>query len=239
MAPALRVQVNKGKGNRYSLVDDTLNAIATQLQSIHFGTVGEAHKVVARRVEQVTTAGRIQIKEDTRHNNDPLLQTGLEEVETVRDRAGQPLEVQPQVKGRVGHVLDDKAHGAQALDNVVTLVAEVVLQSLHLGLDQSGIQHGNGSLLEGGVGATIKVRSTRANGLDELLGADNPSNTPARQAETLGQTVNDENIILINVDDVLGGTDGSAITVTGVVVAGVELVADESGAFTADVLDLS
>ena len=138
---------------------------------------------MARAVEQVTTTRGVQVEEDTGHNDDLLLETGLEEVEAVGDGLGETLEVEPQVEGAVGHVLDDKAHVAQALDNVVSLVllmglsssvllvrnlrvgwtyTEVALQSDHLLLYEAGLKHGNGRLLEGSVGTAVKVRTARA-----------------------------------------------------------------------------
>lgn len=50
---------------------------------------------MARGVEKVTTTRRVEIKEDTRHHDDLLLQTGLEEVETVGNSVGETLEVEP------------------------------------------------------------------------------------------------------------------------------------------------
>lgn len=195
--------------------------------------------MVAGRVEQIATARRVQVEEDTGNNNDLLLQTGLEEVEAVRDRAGKTLEVEPQIESRVRHVLDDEAHGAQTLHDVVTLVAEVVLQRLHLGADQAGLQHGHGRLLEGHVGTTVEVRTAGADRLNKLLGAQDPGDTPARETEALGQAVDDQDIVLVDIDNVLGRADGSAVAVASVVVARVELVADQGGVVAANVLDLS
>ena len=39
--------------------------------------------------------------------------------------------------------------------------------------------------------------------LDELLGAQDPGDTPAGQAEALGEAVDDEDVVLVDVDDVL------------------------------------
>lgn len=187
--------------------------------------------MVAGRVEQVTTAGGVQVEEDAGHDNDLLLEAGLEEVEAVLDGLGQAFEVEPQVKGRVGHELDGEAHVAQALDHVVALVAEVALQGLHLGLDQAGLQHGDGRLLEGDVGATVKVGAARADAvfflfvgrkgglvslahdiilrftgyllrLDEFLGAQDPGHTPTGKTEALGQTVNDEHVVIVDIKNV-------------------------------------
>jgi hypothetical protein len=85
-----------------------------------------------------------------------------------------------QVKGRVRHVFDDEAHLAQAADDQITLVlvygqsckdmymatghtnAEVALEVNHLVLDQLGLEHGDGGLLERVSGATIEVATARA-----------------------------------------------------------------------------
>lgn len=217
--------------------------------------------MVARRVEQITSAGWVQIEEDTRHNDDLLLQTRLEEVQTVTDLAGETLEIQPQVESRVGNILDVEAHLAQTLNHVVTLGAEVGLQSLHLLADEAGLEHRHRGLLEGRVGATVQVGTARADGLDELLGAHDPSNTPAWQTEALGETVDNEDVVLVDVLHIVLSREAvsafctssilfstlytyscrncRAITVGGVVVAAVELVADEGCATTANILDLS
>lgn len=70
------------------------------------------------------------------------------------------------------------------------------------------------------------------------LGAKDPCDSPSWQPEALGQTVNNEHIVLIDILNILSSGYGGAVAVAGVVVAGVELVADEGGASTADVLDL-
>jgi hypothetical protein len=76
---------------------------------------------MAGAVEQVSASRRVQVEEDTGDDDDLLLQTSLEEVQTVRDGTGQALEVEPQVEGAVGHELDDETHVAQTLDDVVPL----------------------------------------------------------------------------------------------------------------------
>lgn len=70
------------------------------------------------------------------------------------------------------------------------------------------------------------------------LGTKNPRNTPAGQSEALGQAVNDENIILVDILDVLSSRNGATVTIARIVVARVELVADKGGAATANILDL-
>jgi len=59
-------------------------------------------------------------------------------------------------------VADDEAHGAQALDHVVALVAEVALQGGHFFLHEGWFEHGDGCFLEGHVGAAVEVGAAGA-----------------------------------------------------------------------------
>jgi hypothetical protein len=153
--------------------------------------------LVARRIEQVSSLRWIQIEEDAGHNDDLLFQASFEEVQAIVDTFGQRRQVEPQVEGAVGDEWDLEAHRCQSVNDIVSLLAEVMLQSTHLVLDFGGLKHGDGSLLEGNVGASVEVRSTRADGLDEFLGSDDPGNSPARKTETLCQTVDDQNVCFV------------------------------------------
>jgi len=114
----------------------------------------------------------------------------------------------------------------------------VHLQSAHLVADAGWREHFYCGFLEGHVAATVEVGSAGADGLDEFLGADDPCYTPSREAEALGQTVDDEDVVLVYVFDVVGGRDDGAIAIGGVVVSAVEFVHDQGCAVSADVLDL-
>jgi hypothetical protein len=81
--------------------------------------------------------------------------------------------------------------------------------------------------LEGDVGSAVEVAPARAQGRYEFFGADDPADAPAGKAEALGQAVDEDNVVGVDVDDVGGGGDGSAVTVSAVVVPGVEFVEDE------------
>lgn len=70
------------------------------------------------------------------------------------------------------------------------------------------------------------------------LGTNDPSNSPSRESESLGKTVDDQDVIFVDILDVLGSGNGGSVAVAGVVVARVKLVADECGTATANVLDL-
>lgn len=174
---------------------------------------------MTRTVKQIPPLCGIEIEEDARHDNRLLLETRLEEVEAVVDLLRQLLEVQPEVEGavRLEGVLE--AHLLQPADDVVALVAEVPLQRGHLGLDALRLQHRDRGLLEGHVAAAVEVGAARADGLDELFGAEDPGYAPAGEAEALCEAVDDDDIVVVDVDDVVGGGDHSAVAVCRVVVA--------------------
>jgi hypothetical protein len=140
--------------------------------------------MMARAVEQITTTGGVEIKEDARNDDNLLLETGLEEVEAIGDGARQTLEVKPQVESTVWHILNHEAHITQALNNVISLVlfmkmssqlrkgapfdifvlwtySEVALECLHFLANKRGLEHGNGSLLKWNISSTVKVGAAR------------------------------------------------------------------------------
>lgn len=139
----------------------------------------------------------------------------------------------------VGNEMELESHLLEPPDDIVPLHLEVGLQAHHLLPHLRRLQHAHSSFLERHVTASVQVATARPNGLDELLGAQDPGHSPARQAESLSQPVDDENIVVINVLDVFGGRNHGAVAFGGVVVAAVELVHDEGGTVTADVLNLA
>jgi hypothetical protein len=94
------------KDRRNSLLHHPLNTIKAHLQRLHLRAVTKAHKVMARAIKQIPPLARIQVEKNTGHDNDALLETGLEEVQPVGDGVGEALEIQPQVEGRVWDGLD-------------------------------------------------------------------------------------------------------------------------------------
>lgn len=52
---------------------------------------------MARAVEEITTAGGVEVEENAGDDNDLFRQAGLEEVEAVSNGLGESLEVKPPV----------------------------------------------------------------------------------------------------------------------------------------------
>ena len=195
---------------------------------------------MARRIKKIPPLARIEIKKDAWHHNNLLLQTSLEEVQAIVNALRQRLQVQPKIKRAVRDllILDVEPNLAQPPNNVVPLHLEMRLQSAHFLGHLVGFEHGDGGLLKRYVATAIEVRAARANGFDELSWADDPRHAPAGKAEALGQAVDDQHVILVDVDDVGCRADDRAVAVGGVVVAAVELVHDQGGAIAAEILDV-
>lgn len=76
---------------------------------------------MAWAVEEVTSLARVQVEEDAWNDNNAFFKTGLEEVQAVGDSGREASKVEPEVKGRVGNILDNKSHLAETLNNIVSL----------------------------------------------------------------------------------------------------------------------
>lgn len=70
------------------------------------------------------------------------------------------------------------------------------------------------------------------------LRSKDPGDSPSWQAEALGKTINDKNIVLVDIVNVLCCRYRAAVAVAGVVVSRVELIGDESTSVSAQVLNL-
>lgn len=85
--------------------------------------------MVTRTIEQITTLGRIQIKEDARRDNHLLRQKRTEEVQPIgdirlrRQRRVKCGQVEPDIERRVRHALHAVANLVQSLEDVVALLA--------------------------------------------------------------------------------------------------------------------
>lgn len=100
------------------------------------------------------------------------------------------------------------------------------------------LEHRGSGLLERYVGTAVEVRSAGADGFDELLRTDDPSYAPAWETEALGQSIDNEHVVIVNIDDVVCRANDGAIAVRRVVVPAVELIHDESRAVAAEILNL-
>jgi hypothetical protein len=215
-----------------------LDGVETSRQNVHTRAVTQADEVMTRAVKQIPTPGGVQIEENTWHDNDLLLETRIEEVESIVDALRQAGEIEPQVERRVGHVRELEADFLETSDDEVTLGAEVHLQRAHLVADLGWREHLHGGFLERHVAAAVDVGAARSNGFDEFLGAEDPCYAPSWEAESLRETIEDEYVVLVDVFDVVGRRDDGTVAVGCVVVSAVEFVHNQRRAVTADVLNL-
>jgi hypothetical protein len=138
-----------------------LNPIQPLLQHLHAWPIAQPHKVMTRTIEQIPPLRRVQIEEDPRHDNHPLLEQRIEEGQPIRDVQRTALrqwrfeggEIEPDVEGRVrrGLVLGAEPDLLQPLEHVVALDLEMPLQCDHLPLHLGRVQHADRCFLEGDV----------------------------------------------------------------------------------------
>lgn len=88
----------------------------------------EPHKVVARRVEEVPAVRGVDVEEDAGYHDRPLLEELLEERQAVVERRGEVLEIEPNVERGDRRDGNLEAERLEALEDVVTLMLEVLLQ---------------------------------------------------------------------------------------------------------------
>lgn len=88
------------------------------------------------------------------------------------------LQIKPQVESRIRHRFNVEAHLTQTADNVVTLLLEVLLQSLHFGAHLVWLEHGDRGFLEGNVRTTVQVGATGPDCFDEFLFSSAGSSIP-------------------------------------------------------------
>ena len=65
---------------------------------------------------------------------------------------------------------------------------------------------------------TVKVRATGSKSFDELFRSYDPSESPARKSATLGQTVDDKDVIPVNILDIVRRADNTTVAIRRVVV---------------------
>lgn len=76
---------------------------------------------MTRTIKQISPLTRVQVKEDTRDDNDAFFETGLEEVQAVGDLVGKTFEVEPEVECTIWDCSDLEAHAAEAGYYIVAL----------------------------------------------------------------------------------------------------------------------
>jgi len=192
------------------LPKNAFHRIETLVQVLQGGTKREAHEMVARRVEEVTTVRGVDVEEDARDDDRLFLEELLEEGQAVVERRGEFLEVEPDVERRVGGDGDGEADVLETLEHVVALGLEVLLESDLLLRDMLRVKEGDGRELERVVGTTIQEGTRLRERGDQVLGTDNPAAAPARKTPVLGQAIDDDDRVDVHVFHVFSGRNGGA-----------------------------
>ena len=110
-----------------------------------------------RRVVEVPSLARIEVEEDSRHNNGFLLKKCREEVEAIIDCGGQVAKIEPKIEGRGWNLRNQKAHLSQSSNNVISLSLEMSLKSFHFIAHLCRLEHWRGSDLERHVRPSVQI----------------------------------------------------------------------------------
>lgn len=174
--------------------------------------------------------GRIDVEEQTRNADGLLLEQLFEECEAVVQGGWEGRKVKPNVERCAGRHLDGKTHGLEAREHVVALLAEVRLQRDLVLLHTCRVQERQRHDLHRVRGAAVEEAARLTDGRDQVLGAEDPAHTPARETEALCQSIDDHHRVLVHVVHVLCARDGLSQQrrVIVVTVPAVELVKDDA-----------
>lgn len=125
------------------------------------------------------------------------MQSTIRTARTSSLTRGQIL-LEPDVE-RVRRWLDLEAHLVQPIDDMVPLHPEMLLQRQPVLLDPLRFQQRHGGHLDDVRGAAVEEGTGLGDGGDELFGPDDPAAAPAGAAPVLGQTVDQDDRVLVDV----------------------------------------
>src|SRR5205823_3732794 len=152
-----------------------------------------------------------------------------EEGHAVVERRWQAREISPDVEGAVRSAIGTDAETVQPRKHPVALLAEDGLRGPRLLLHVLNAEERDGGPLQRLGTPAVEERAGARDGLDHRARPDRPGHAPARVAPVLGEPVEDDDRIAIDVLDVPGGAlDGQFPRAHRPHVVRVELVDEES-----------
>jgi len=209
-----------------SSVEHTLDGIQSLIEVSQWRSEGDADKVVAGRREEITSVRGIDVKEDSGNDDSLFLEEFLEEGQTVTQRFGKSGEVEPDVKSGNWWSFYWKTHIGETLKDMVTLAVEMLLKSKLLGVDSLRLQEGESGNLERMTSATVQERTTLTESANKVFGTNNPADTPTRETEVLGKTVDKNHRVFVYVINVTSSAQTLSVILAflGVDIPRIELV---------------
>ena len=157
-------------------------------------------------MEEVAAVRGVDIEEDAGDDNCPLLEKLFEERQTVVQGRGELLEIEPDVESRDGRADDGEAEVRKSLEHVVARRLEVLLERDLLLVHALGVQERDCGELEAEegclckcantaegsrcddvrvIGTSIKEGARLRQRSNQVLGAEDPTDTPARKTPVL------------------------------------------------------
>ncbi len=171
---------------------------------------------------------RVDEEEPARNGDDPSGQGFLEEPGTGVPTIRETFDLGPAVEAAGGHGVDLETQSPQLSHEVLALGGEARLDRARFVVGRRWVEQREDRLLQQVGGATIEVRTSADQALDHVLWTDRPGESIARQSPVLGDAVNDDHWVVVNILHELGGRHGQTRPAEDVV--GVELIEDQHAA---------
>src|SRR5690606_12360833 len=168
---------------------------------------------------------RVHVEEGAGDGDDFALEGGAEEAVARVEGRGKVLQISPDVEGAFGLTLDANAEGAEAIEELVALLAEGAANGFRLGQGVLGREERERGALHRAGAAAVEEGARAGEGLDDAARPDGPGDAPARVAPVLGEAVEEHDRIALDVLDELGrARDGRSVSIQ---IVGIKLVEQE------------
>mmetsp|Transcript_9083 Transcript_9083/g.13260 ORF Transcript_9083/g.13260 Transcript_9083/m.13260 type:complete len:296 (-) Transcript_9083:761-1648(-) len=188
------------------VANESFNVLHSQLQITHGWSVAKANIANARASVQITSAVWINIEKHTWNTDCLVLHAFFQKHQTIVQRGRELRNVGPHVKGCVWFPLHTDAHFFQFCQQKVAFHLEMFLQGPRIAPNEIQFHEGQRQTLQGSVGSALKKTSSTAQHVDHFLGSYNPADAETRTTPILGQTIDNQNGICVNIINVSSGT---------------------------------
>ena len=191
----------------------------------------------ALRSLNVADTPRVAVEKEAWNYDDLVSNAFLQKDKTVIEWRREIAQIGPYVERGGGLKFDRNSKAGQLFQEIVALHLEMFLEGPGITSDEFQIHQGQGQLLERGVGAPVKKTAGTSQHFHNWGWRDDPATAKAWGAPILGQAVDDQYRVLVDVANVSGGAHrlGPVIYVAGivglrlavVVVMAIKLIHDE------------
>jgi hypothetical protein len=174
---------------------------------LHRWSVREPHVANAFALSKVPNTTRINVEKYTRNNDNLVFHAFFQKYQTIIERLRKLRQVRPNVKGRSRDPLDSNTENGQFFQHKISLLAKMALQGPRIAPNEVELHQGQGETLQRRIGTAVQIASSRTQHVDNLLGSNDPAHAETGTAPVLGQSIDNENGVSIDILNVGGTAD--------------------------------